>query len=463
MGELHKWSSLGVIICLLILAVSATVSQKVLNVPLYETGRWWWVSLRDHPVLTVLTDFSSVYIYAVYLVIVYVLYKLYRIFFVPLNRIRYLGDIGYASEGNIKDTVNRVRKQRIVGDIPPVYPNGWFGLIEGFKLQTGNVLNITALGLNLAVFRAEDGKAHVVDTYCPHMGANLAVGGRVVGDCIECPFHGWQFRGSDGKCTKIPYSEKVPDVAKIKSYTSTEVNGWIYLWYHAEGSEPTWQIPVIPEIQSGDWVYNGRTEHYINCHIEEVPENGADVQHLKCVHTPLMTSGIDLRYMWNKLWSFGSHSWTASWEPHPAPEEHIGTMTLTHCLYLFGKEMNLIDMTVKARQIGPGIVYLTFQSPLGNGAFLHHITPSEPLLQKLVHNIYIQRYSPTVVANFLMLGEAIQVERDIMIWNNKRYERKPMFVKSKEDSLVAKHRRWYSQFYSENSPRLKFQKDTMEW
>ena len=63
-------------------------------------------------------------------------------------------------------------------------------------------------GLNLAVFRGEDGLAHVVDSYCPHMGANLAVGGRVVGDCIECPFHGWQFRGSDGKCTKIPYSEK---------------------------------------------------------------------------------------------------------------------------------------------------------------------------------------------------------------------------------------------------------------
>lgn len=60
----------------------------------------------------------------------------------------------------------------------------------------------------------------------------------------------------------------VPDIAKIKSYTSTEVNGWIYLWYHAEGSEPTWKIPVIPEIQQGQWVYKGRTEHYINCHIE---------------------------------------------------------------------------------------------------------------------------------------------------------------------------------------------------
>lgn len=62
--------------------------------------------------------------------------------------------------------------------------------------------------------------------------------------------------------------------------------------------------------------------------------------------------------------------------------------------------------------------------------------------------------------NFLSF---FQLERDIMIWNNKRYERKPLFVKSKEDSQVAKHRRWFSQFYSENSPRLKFQKDTLEW
>ena len=65
-----------------------------------------------------------------------------------------------------------------------------------------------ALGEQVAVFRGQDGKAYVLDAYCPHLGANLAVGGRVVGSCIECPFHGWQFRGNDGKCTKIPYAEK---------------------------------------------------------------------------------------------------------------------------------------------------------------------------------------------------------------------------------------------------------------
>lgn len=48
----------------------------------------------------------------------------------------------------------------------------------------------------------------MVDAYCPHLGADLAAGGRVVGSCIECPFHGWRFRGEDGKCTHIPYAGK---------------------------------------------------------------------------------------------------------------------------------------------------------------------------------------------------------------------------------------------------------------
>lgn len=57
-------------------------------------------------------------------------------------------------------------------------------------------------------FRTQDGVAHVMDAYCPHLGANLGVMGRVVGDCIECPFHGWRFRGKDGVCTHVPYASK---------------------------------------------------------------------------------------------------------------------------------------------------------------------------------------------------------------------------------------------------------------
>ncbi|KAK3605912.1 hypothetical protein CHS0354_017817, partial [Potamilus streckersoni] len=114
-------------------------------------------------------------------------------------------------------------------------------------------------------------------------------------------------------------------------------------------------------------------------------------------------------------------------------------------------------------QIGPGIAYMEFSTILGKGVFLLSLTPLEPMVQRLVQNIYVSWTYPTVVAKIFMLAEAIQVERDAMIWNNKKYVGKPLFVKSKEDSLISRHRRWYSQFYSENSPTLKFQKETMDW
>jgi len=72
-------------------------------------------------------------------------------------------------------------------------------------------------GKNLAVFRGEDGRAHALDAYCCHNGANLAVGGLVKGSCVECPFHGWLFRGDDGKCTHIPYCERSASRSSLAS------------------------------------------------------------------------------------------------------------------------------------------------------------------------------------------------------------------------------------------------------
>ncbi len=55
------------------------------------------------------------------------------------------------------------------------------------------------------LFRAEDGAPHLLDAHCPHLGAHLAVGGKVEAECIRCPFHGWKFDGADGTCVEIPY------------------------------------------------------------------------------------------------------------------------------------------------------------------------------------------------------------------------------------------------------------------
>ena len=60
-------------------------------------------------------------------------------------------------------------------------------------------------------------------------------------------------------------------------------------------------------------------------------------------------------------------------------------------------------------QIGPGIVNLTFKTMFGTGAYLHAITPQEPLEQKIIHHIVCSRWMPSFFSKFLMFSEALQV------------------------------------------------------
>ena len=200
---------------------------------------------------------------------VYGLKRLWSLLFSPLEYKCNLADTGYLKEGLSKrETANQVRKRRKIGEVPPVYPNGWFFVILSSELPVKGVKYMQLLGEHLAVFRGEDGVPYILDAYCPHLGANIAVGGQVEGSCIKCPFHGWCFDGDSGACVDVPYSKCVPEFAKTKAWNTIERNKRVYIWYHAEGAEPDWFPEEIEEIKNGTWSYCGQTEHHINCHIE---------------------------------------------------------------------------------------------------------------------------------------------------------------------------------------------------
>jgi len=230
------------------------------------------------------------------------------------------------------------------------------------------------------VWRGESGKSYAADAYCPHLGAHLGVGGKVSGECIKCPFHGWSFHGEDGKLTNIPYSESGTDIfviscklccyqiqlarhhrkhdiyvlvmnfAQIKMWRTLEMNGFIYLWYHAEGSEPHWFPERHPEIESGAWKYRGRTEFQVGCHIQDIPENGADAAHLNIVHDVAMMAGGEPDFSWTK-WDFIKHVWTGKWGVSGKPgEEHIAIANLEHKIFLVNK-IPLLFMDVVVKQV----------------------------------------------------------------------------------------------------------------
>ena len=60
-------------------------------------------------------------------------------------------------------------------------------------------------------------------------------------------------------------------------------------------------------------------------------------------------------------------------------------------------------------QIGTGIVHMWFESAIGNGAFIHTVTPLEPLQQRVLHSIYMHWALPSAIGKFYLLAEALQV------------------------------------------------------
>jgi cholesterol 7-dehydrogenase len=45
-----------------------------------------------------------------------------------------------------RQLVQEIRRLRKVGNLPPVYPNGWFSLLESTELAPGEVKHVPALG-----------------------------------------------------------------------------------------------------------------------------------------------------------------------------------------------------------------------------------------------------------------------------------------------------------------------------
>lgn len=64
------------------------------------------------------------------------------------------------------------------------------------------------------------------------------------------------------------------------------MNGYIYVWIHALKEHQS--SPIYPMIDvssvTNELEYRARTIHEVKCHIQDIPENGADIFHFKYVH-----------------------------------------------------------------------------------------------------------------------------------------------------------------------------------
>jgi len=351
-----------------------------------------------------------------------------------------------SKERNELTSLGRKLLSKEAGTMPPPYPNGWFFLMLSHELKKGDVHTVKIFGQDVVVFRTMDGNAGAVGPFCAHLGAHLGEGGVVVGNSIRCPFHAWEFDCS-GTCTKVPYDTtgNIPKSATIKAWKCIETNNMVLIHFDADGKEPTYTPVELPDINSGDFVYHGCSDHVLRCHIQEIPENGPDFVHLNVVHTSI--SHVDVPGL--------AHIWEGSWEAD-ANDAHIAQIRVGHTLSWLGWEFVIMKRPVIIRQVGPSLVNMEFDAIFGKWIITQAVVPIEPGKTRLHHSVYsnMNRFW----TKFLFYGTVYQVEQDIPIWNNKVFHINPVLVKA--DGPVKRFRRWYSQFFSSGS--AKYNKD-LSW
>ncbi|GFR19047.1 cholesterol 7-desaturase, partial [Trichonephila clavata] len=146
-----------------------------------------------------------------------------------------------------------------------------------------------------------------------------------------------------------------PDVARAKKWSSCEVNAFIFVWHHAEGEEPTWDMPPINPVCTGQWKFRGRTAHEVHCHIQEIPENGADVAHLHQVHS----KSVFLGSKWmdgESIFNIVSHEWKPVWEPDDH-RPHVGRIQLSQLMKIFGFKVPFSRLTMDIEQVSVAILF----------------------------------------------------------------------------------------------------------
>lgn len=372
---------------------------------------------------------------------------------------------------------SRITK-KIAENMPPPYPNGWFSLCFSDELAIGQIKYIHALGQHIALFRGESGTVHAIEAYCSHLGANLAIGGTIQGDCIQCPFHHWKFDGK-GNCTHIPNTVSIPSNAKIRSYLVKEVDFLILLWHSKDEAAKPFPPPRVPEIaqlSTSRELFNsyctGRSEHVVACHIQELPENGADNSHLDALHASFIVPLLRpfMRHKWDSKWCGGSEKINAESVDNNDNkikyEWYKSFVTINEQIYLFNIHLKPFDVTVTGNQWGPGVVILRYVTPFGTIILVETVLPQRPMQLQVRHAVFATWAVPSIMASLFLRAAIVQFERDIPIWSSKIFKSNPVLVT--QDAAIPRYRRWFSQFYSNDSETfvdalIKDQAQVVEW
>lgn len=306
-------------------------------------------------------------------------------------------------------------------------PNGWFAVAFSRDLRVGDVVPIHYFDQDMVLFRSRSGEARVLDAFCPHLGAHLGHEGRVMGETIRCPFHGWQYDGKSGECTHIPYCERIPKKARVRPWDVQEKNGMVFVWHHVEGKPPEWDFPVQPEIGHADWSEPRIFDLEVPVHVQDMHENNNDPVHFQFVHGVAEPMPSEIEFAEDgRYYRITSHSEQVT---------PLGTF----------------QMSLVRDSWGIGLSAVSSVGIPNAGLLMYSSTT--PIDAQHTHSRWLLTATNNMVdlaGEEFMKGLTAGVQQDLTIWTNKVHRARPVLCEG--DEYLAQFRKWTRQFYSQPAP-----------
>lgn len=105
--------------------------------------------------------------------------------------------------------------------------NAWYVAAWASEIER-KLFHRTLLGVPVVMYRREDGAVTAMHDRCPHRFVPLHLG-RLVGDNVECGYHGLQF-DCGGQCVANPFDGRPPRAAKVRTFPVVERHGIVWIW-----------------------------------------------------------------------------------------------------------------------------------------------------------------------------------------------------------------------------------------
>ena len=308
------------------------------------------------------------------------------------------------------------------GRFPFPMPFGWFKVAMPRDVPPGVIVTRRYFGTELVLWRGDDGTITCQEAYCPHLGANLAVGGKLVDGCIQCPFHGWRF-GPDGVNQLISYASRPNRRARMRTFPVREHAGIVFAWYHPRDEEPKWELLEVPEHGDLDFAAYEVHEFTIKTCLQELGENGFDHAHFEFVH---------------------SHPKVGDTQSVVFDGYDRTVLTAQQ----FPSSRGPVDARIDVFGRGPGMAITRYQG-LIDAALVGCSTPVDDETIQLSFHFAVRNPGGDAhvdrVAKAFVRSVVSEVGQDIPIWESKRYEPKPALTPAEKP--ILEWRRWFEQFY----------------